>query len=369
MTKETLQMIAKTASEAYFDDDVSPTDAVQKQADLNDLNPDQIERVAHYTNGYINKALMEKNAYTQFPLVRPEEITGESEKTASTSFVPTPQSTHDKTAADDDEPPLRTGGTFSKMASLYGASYVPSTNPEEDARRLLKAAEVVTWEALSKLAAHSRGLDQEKESLYNEVKNSLYEGASPKEVVDSLQDEGYETDMITYVLNRLEADGMVPTSNYDDDGPYSLERQYLKEGQEGDGLTRTLNPDSPLVKAADAVTHFRKHAHLDLISALTCMKVAANVEALTGVDPEAIHEKKAGAMGSILSGTKNFLGSLGKGTMKGMETIEDAGQSVGKWVAEKPLLRSLELGLGGYAAGDFLGRQKNEMIQPKTQLA
>lgn len=366
MTKQALKSIADTAAKKYIEGGMDPTKAVEKQAKEKGLTSEQTERVAHYTNQNINAALMEKNAYTDFPLADPEKISGSSSAKEKVAFIPDVEDAQEKTASDDTETIPTSGGLFSKIAGLYGANYVPSSDPKRNADSLLKAAEIVATEAMQDLKAHQRKLAESREDMYEEAKNSIYEGTDPKTVIDGLKEQGVDNDILSYIVDRLEADGMIPTSTYEDDGPYSLERQYLKHG-------RSLKEDSPLMKAAENVEEYRKHAMLDAKSAVLSMKVAANAPELTGVDESQIQEKQAGIFTATGRGLKNlFTGTakaVGKGTKKGLETLEDTAKGVGNWVSEDPLLRSMELGFGGYAGGKFLGDQQNDFTEPDQQFA
>ena len=64
-----------------------------------------------------------------------------------------------------------------------------------------------------------------------------------------------------------------------------------------------------------------------------------------------------------------MLSGLGRAAGKGVEKVEDIGKGIGGWIKEKPLLRSIELGVGGAAAGEFAGRQEEDWEKPKTQMA
>jgi len=363
MDKQALKLIADTAAQKYIDDGVDPTRAVEKQAEKLDLTDEQTERVAHYTNQNINAALMEKNAYTDFPLADPEKIDRSSSAQEKVAFVPDVEDPQEKTASEETETIPTSGGLFSKIANLYGANYVPSPDPERDGKSMLKAAEIVAKEAMRDLKAHQRKLAESRQKLYEEVKNSIYEGTDPKTVVDSLQERDVTKDVVTYIFDRLEADGMIDTSTYEDGRPYSEERRHLKSG------SRTLKKDSPLAKTADTVEEYRKLAALDAKSAIISMKVAKHAPEIAGTESDAVMQKQAGVFGAIGSGAKKLFKGLGKGTKKGIETMEDTAKGIGSWVGEDPVLRSLELGLGGYAGGQFLGKQKNDMTEPKQQFA
>lgn len=363
MDKHALKSVAEKAAQMYIDDGTDPTVAVEKKAEKLDLTDEQTERVAHYTNQSINATLMEKNAYTDFPLADPAKIERSASAPEKVAFVPDVSGAEEKTASDETETLPTSGGLFSKIASLYGANYVPSPDPERNGREMLKAAEIVAKEALQDLKAHQRKLAESREEMYEEVKKSLYEGSDVKEVIGGLKERGTDKDVVEYILNRLEADGMVPTSTYEDDGPYSQERRYLKHG-------RTLKEDSPLARAADEVETYRKHAALDANSAILSVQVAEHAPKIAGVGQDSsLHEKQAGVFGSIGRGIKNLFKGVGRGAKKTVETAEDAAKGVGKWVGEDPLLRSIELGAGGYAAGNFMGKQKNDMTEPKQQFA
>lgn len=365
MDKKALQEIGKSAAQKYLDDGTDPTSAVEKEAEKHGLTGEQTERVAHYANQTINSALMEKNAYTEFPLADPEDIDPPTSGNEKVAFVPDVGGPAEKTAEDETDT-IPVGGLFSKIADLYGAKYVPSPNPERNGRRMLKAAEIVAKEALRDLEAHQRKLANSREKLYEEAKNSLYEGTDIEAIVSGLEEKDVGKDVIKYVLNRLEAEGMVPTSEYDDAGPYSEERRYLKEGRE-------MIEDSPMAKAAEEVKALRKHAALDANSVVLSAHVAEHAPKLAGVDPEVLQEKQAGIFSAVGKGLWDMGKGLGKGvgkaTKKTVETGEDVAKNVGNWVAQDPLLRSIELGLGGYAGGKFLGDQKNDMTEPKQQFA
>lgn len=366
MDKQALQSVADTAAKSYIDDGTDPTKAVEKQAEKLDLTDEQTERVAHYTNQNINAALMEKNAYTDFPLADPEKIDRSASATEKVAFVPDVEEPQKKTASDDVESMPVSGGLFSKIASLYGANYVPSSDPRRDGESMLKAAKIVATEAMRDLKAHQRKLADNRQKMYDEVKKSIYGGTDPKTVISQLKEKDTDQDVIEYILNRLEADGMVPTSTYEDDGPYSEERRHLKQG-------RTLKEDSPLAQATEEVEEYRKLAELDAKSALLSIKVAQNAPEIAGESAEALQEKQAGVFSAIGKGVKNLVGGTakltGKGLKKGYETAESAAKGIGKWTAKEPMLRAPMLGFGAYQGGKFIGDQKNDMSQPKQQFA
>jgi hypothetical protein len=363
MDKQALKSAADTAAKKYINDGVDPTQAVEKQAEKHDLTDEQTERVAQYTNQNINATLMEKNAYTDFPLADPEKIDRSSSAKEKVAFIPDVEEPTEKTAGDDTETIPTSGGLFSKIANLYGANYVPSPDPKRNAESMMKAAEITAKEAMRDLKAHQRKLAESREEMYKEVKNSIYEGTDAKTVINSLADKGTGKDVIKYIVNRLEADGMIETSVYEDGGPYSEERRHLKSG------SRELMDDSPLVKAAEEVEKYRKHAALDAKSAILSMKVAQHAPEIAGTDEDAVLEKQAGVFSSIGKGAKGLFKGIGKGVKGGVETMEGAAKGIGSWVGEDPVLRSLELGLGGYAGGKFVGNQKNDMTEPKQQFA
>jgi hypothetical protein len=366
MDKQALQSVADTAAQQYLDDSTDPTAAVEKQAEKFGLTDEQTERVAHYTNQSINSALMEKNAYTDFPLADPEKIDRSASASEKVAFVPQVEDPQEKTASTESEKIHVSNGLFSKVADLYGASYQPSSDPERHGRSLLKAAEIVATEAMQDLKAHQRKLAESRKEMYEEVEKSIYEGTDPKTVIEGLEEKDVSKDIIEYILNRLEAEGMVPTSTYEDDGPYSEERRHLKSGRE-------LKEDSPLAKAAEDVENYRKHVELDASSAILGMKVAKHAPEVAGTDSDAVHEKQAGVFTAVGKGLKNLFGGAakmtGKGLKKGYEGLESAAKGIGKWTADDPLVRAPALGFGAYGAGQFAGDQKNDMSEPKQQFA
>jgi hypothetical protein len=365
VTKEALQSFGKEAAESYLKDDTPLNESIRKIASDQSLTDQQIERVAHYANRSVNAELMKESAYTEFEMAEPEEILRSKEAAEKTAgFAPRPAGGHEKTAAPQSDAVVN-GGLFSKIAGVYGAEYVPSPSPKRDARHLLGAAEKIAHQAADQLKGRIVKLSQKREEVYEEIKNSIYEGASPKEALRSMKEEGHGKDVIEYVLNRLEADSMIPRSEYPDDGPYSLERHYLKEGS-----PTTIAEEAPLRKKAAELKKLADNASLDAAALRLASKVAANAGALSGADFDVhpgLAEKQAGIMSSIGSKGVDFMKGLGEAAKSTIRGAESVGEGVGNFVAEKPFLRTIELGFGGYSAGQLAGKQEEDMEKQKRQ--
>jgi hypothetical protein len=368
MNKNALQSIASDVATAYFEHGADLTEKIASVADEKGLTGEQAERVAHYANRKVNAELMKESAYTEFDTAEPEKIADlRAPKEASRGFAPEESAPQEKTASNgpaEEEIDVPVPGMFAKIASVYDTSYVPSKTASRDAKNLLEAADKIATAALSQLEGRAIKLARSKKELYEEAKQTLYEGASPQELVDSLKEEDVSDEAIEYILNRLEADNMVPKSTYSDDGPYSLEREYLKQGE--------IAEDSPLREAAREAQKIADNASLDAAAAKIAMKVARRAEELSGADfseRPGLREKQAGVFSTIGNKTLDFMKGVGNAGKKTVETAEGFGEGLGSWVAEKPMIRSLELGLGGYAAGNAYGDQKNDMEEPKRQFA
>lgn len=443
MEKNKLDAIAKEAASAYLNKGTDPNTAIEKLSEKHDLRQGHIQRVAQYTNEKINDALMDKEAYVEFPIARPDKINTKTASRRNGNFVPKTNQEHKKEAAvsadkirgaynssglrqvhqkilqsDAKKSPgamidhqnaamkfedatgisvddsitnqgrtpdeildylvgryggqnkqaskevVRSGtGLFSKLASQYGGNYVPSDDPVRDGKSMIKAASVAMENAIDQLRKHATDLSEKKKELYKEIKQSRFEGKSMKEIVDALKSQGHSEDLINYLVDKMEAEGLKETSEYDDDGPYSMQRAHRKAA--------TMSEDSPLNKAASEVERLRKEATLDANCARICASVISNAPDLSnahGKDREKI-QKEAAGMASVVGKGFDMLSGLGRAAGKGVEKIEDMGKGIGGWIKEKPLLRSIELGAGGAAAGAFSGRQEEDWEKPKTQMA
>lgn len=365
MTKEALQSLGKEAAESYFKDDTPLNESIRKIASDQSLTDQQIERVAHYANRSVNAELMKESAYTEFDMADPGEIARSKEAAEKTAgFAPRLANSQEKTASQSEDAVIEPG-MFSKIAGVYGADYVPSPSEKRDAKHLLDAAEKLAHQAADQLKGRLVKLSQKREEVYEEVKNSIYEGASPKEALRSMKEEGHGKDVIEYVLNRLEADSMIPRSEYPDDGPYSLERHYLKEGS-----PTKIAADAPLRAKASELKKLAENASLDAAALRLGIKVAQNAERLSGAsfkDYPSLPEKRANVLSSIGSKGVDFMKGLGEATKSTIRGAESFGESVGDFVAEKPVMRTIELGFGGYSAGQLAGKQEKDMEKQKRQ--
>lgn len=445
MKQSEFEEIAKEAARDYLNNDTHPNKAIEKLAEKHDLEKGHIERVAHYTNEEINDALMNKEAYVEFPVARSENISIEKTASDNDAFVPyigqekeasegAPpreireaykksglKEVHEKMLKDDtsdspnsagamiehqnaaiefgdhtgisiddsvlqhgdspeeiekylvkkyggqdkqasNEEVLRERGLFSKIASQYGAKYVPSDDPKRDGKRMAKAAAIAMQNAFDELTNHATKLSAKREELYEEVKQSRKQGKTLKEIVDALKEEGHSDGVIMYITDRLEAEGLKETSVYDDDGPYSMQRMHRKAA--------TLEEDSKLAECAREVDRLQKEATLDANCVQACAGVLLNTPDLVdahGKEKEAVKKEATNWASTAIDKGFDLLKGTGNAAATGFEGIKDVGKGVGKWIRKDPGANVIGLGLGGLAAGEFAGRQEDQWKKTKTK--
>lgn len=362
-TKEALLEMAKTAAEAYLTRQAPMSGEIRKMAEKHQLSDAHVERVCNYANHIVNKSLMAKEAYTSFPLARPDEVL--SAKTAH--VIPVMDVAVDFEPEDESSFQAVSGGTFSKLARFYGADFEPTGDAREDARRFIKAAEIVATAALESFDVQKIAMESEQEELYQQIKDALLQGVPRETVFKAIAEQGGES-AINEIWDRLEADGMVPVSHYDDAGPYSLERAYktaaldeeVAQDRDLHLIEYNINPNGPMIGAVRAFEQSVKQASLDVLAADMCLRGLDRIDRLFETD-EDLQKAAAGALGRVLKST-------GSGVWKGTKNVADLTRRLGSWVGKKPMMRLLMgAGVAG-AAGEGQSRIKNRMQEPRMRL-
>ena len=262
-TREALMKMSRQAADTYLASGTEPSDSIRKIAEQHQLTDAHVERVCHFTNHLINGALMKKEAYTTFPVARAEDVRMPKVAASTLIDVPAPE-----VAVEEPFEPVL-GGVFSKLAEFYGADYTPTGDPTEDGRRFERACEVIVNEALDSFEVSKIAMESEGEAFYHAVKEEILSG-TPLDVVAKAVEEQAGPNALQEIWDRLEAEGMVPLSMYDDGGPYSLERAFKRASDDSVYADYELSPDGPLVKSArgfqDAMEQSRLDAFGDPIS-------------------------------------------------------------------------------------------------------
>jgi hypothetical protein len=363
--KQALMQLGKTAASRFLEDKTLLSDSILKLAATHRLTRNQVERVCHYANHSVNKAMMDKHAYTEFPLARVEDVAG-SEKSASFFVVDHYEAPEEDLAkmASSAEPSAQ---LFGEIAAAYGASFHESGNNELDALALIKAAEVVVNNALSEMENNQNASDAAVESLYAGVRQALLSGVPASTVATELlrREKGH---LLERVLNRLEAEGLVRPSVHEDSGPYSLQRFYKRASAEdyaAIGIRYELADDAPIIRAADRITGHYKQAALDAFAAemaLTCLERVDDI-----YDGLSEHTKKAaaGALGRALSvGAK--AGTMGASAVgKVLRPV----QRMGQWALDKNPLGRIFGVMGAAGSAGKAGSQMAQRFQAPRNIA
>ena len=299
--KQSLDALGQLASNGFLLNGTPLNDGVTKIARQHALTDEQVSTVCRRANHHVNAAQMTKEAYTEFPVARPEAVLAGlgSDKTASLAVYGIADfdgAGLDKTASSEAFEPVLPGD-FSELASLYGQTLVFTGDRAQDGERFVKAAEVVATRALDSQRIHKCAADDAAADYYNQVRRSLLEGVS----INDIKGEAKRTNthhLLAKIYRRLEAEGLVQTSIRDDAGPYSLERMYkVAHGAPLAELTRAeaekINaarraagqPEMTRPSAAEAEAHWKARAAM--LQTRTYDKAKWHLDA--GGDPGHMH--------------------------------------------------------------------------------
>lgn len=348
MDKHVLMELGRRAAASYLDSGTPMSEKIAELSAQHSLNRDQIERVCHFANHAANQRMMDKEAYTDFPLARPADVMPKEEVPVDIFIVDDYE--EEKVASFDGDEGEE---TFSKIARLYGAEYVSTGDEAEDARRFLKAATLIAERAIESYDLQKQAMDDASEAFFNEVSQALMQGVPLDSVQRAIKSADRSVNMEA-VLNRLEAEGLIRSPNFEDSGPYSLHRFYKQaELAKELGLELPefeLDEDSAILKIASAYEEASRQLELDYYSAgLALSGLERMASVMPGADEGVIKEASLRA---------NLIGSIAKkswGAVKG----------IGKWVGKKPTIRGLGVVGTAGAAGDGARRSVNTMTSPR----
>jgi hypothetical protein len=211
---------------------------------------------------------------------------------------------------------------FSKMASLYHAEFTMTADSDENARRFIKAASIMLQSAHDSILMHKMAMDDANEEAYQEVRQALLSGIPLKEAMQLIADS--YPGLTQYVSDRLEAEGFVRPSEYDDAGPYSLERMYKEanaslvqrneEMHEGLGLSYALPEDAPLHKIAERHDSSWRQVQVDMATMNLCCNGLSNLSEMfpgVGSDLEKRASEALEKMASSVGAEGKALGQSG----------------------------------------------------------
>ena len=296
-SKASLDQMAQVAARDFIDKGTDLNEGVYKVARAQGLNEEQVGTVCRRANHHVNAAHMKKEAYTAFPVARPEEVMGRmgQEKRAHLGgLLDIPEFEGEEKTASFDAETYAEAGRFENLAAYYGTSLTFTGNKAEDAARFVKAAEIIATRALENGVIHKTAMDQATDDFYGEVRRELLGGRRLDDLVSEMKKNG-QYPMLKKVWSRLEADALVPVSHRDDAGPYSLQRMY-KQAELADSVKdavetllgrEVMAADAPILKYAAAYEQARKEFAVDTKAALLCVEGLRRLDKIGGlIEPD-----------------------------------------------------------------------------------
>lgn len=334
--KAVLAELGRQAAHDHIHNGVDLTEAVVKVASRHPLTSDHVERVCNSANLSVNKALMEKSAYTTFSTAKPHDVVrqmGIMTKQAGFfdfgSFSQETDGEMDKTAAALD------GDLLSKVASFYDVEYHESGVANHDENRLVHVLGVIGLRSLDGLAHVKEASDMALDSLYREARTSLLSGVPREDVVEQVLEAS--PGEAPAILDRLEAESLLPKSNYDDAGPYSLDRHYKEAGikveMDGDPINKLAeHMDQIDLDAKLHATSFQAaYEGLEVISKHGSDRVkTAATRLLSQIDDAAVSVLGEGNPAEKVAGLGKALADASTNALEGAASI---GQDFGRWFA------------------------------------
>jgi hypothetical protein len=246
-SKASLDQMAQVAARDFIDKGTDLNEGVYKVARAQGLNEEQVGTVCRRANHHVNAAHMKKEAYTTFPVARPEEVMdrmGQEKRARLSGLLDIAEFEGEEKTASFDTEDYAQAGRFQNLAHYYGADLTFTGDKAEDAARFVKAAEIIATRALEQGVIHKTAMDQATDDFYGEVRRELLGGRRLDDLVSEMKKNG-QYPMLKKVWSRLEADALVPVSHRDDAGPYSLQRMYKQadfapfKAQEGKTVFRS----------------------------------------------------------------------------------------------------------------------------------
>lgn len=353
-SKGALKEMGKTAAQKYVSQDVPMNKSIEKLADKRGLNDHQIKRVSEFANHEVNAKLAEDSAYTNFELADPDEIIHSKEASFAGAYLGMVSEEGDlsKEASQEEsfqetpkEEPLQ---LVEKIASHYGVDLnlqKVSSSRRPAFRFLKKASKVIrSIEEEARQAKHAK-MDSEKK-VFEEVRKALLEGIPMEQIAKDMKNKG-KVGMLEKIWPRLEAEGLVDPSHYEEGGPYSEHRKLKKAerlAKEADQLSEMFDyeiaEDAPLLKQAERHKESVEKAEKEARALALIVPMA---EKVASMDMAGNEKERALAVGQrldgqipktagIVSGTLNMAGKAG---LKGMKGLYEGTKSLGKQFKDK----------------------------------
>lgn len=356
-SKDALREMAKEAAQKYVSQDRPMNETIEKIAKERKLNDHQVKRVCEYANHKVNAKLAEDSAYTTFDLADPDKILEAKEASFAGAYLgglkeDEPSDSDTEKTASFSEEISQNAEMIEKVGRHYGTEInlrkiAQSSNP---VYRFVKAASQLLSRISEEANRAKHAAMKEEEKIFEEVKQALLDGIKIERIAKDLKSENKEY-LLEKIWPRLEAEGLVEKSHYEEGGPYSRHRKLkqanIRKNAEAmqEAFEYELPDENLLFKSAnrfeesvrDIETGVRSY---NLICSATKKIAGMNISSSRELEKsaravETFQERAEKTSGMLWEGAKTVGKNLGKGVWKGTKGALDKGYKASRAVGRK----------------------------------